>query len=142
MRKILYVILSFVVAVSCNKDSEQDWGGMEYMEFEITGKVVDGDAAPIKGVLVSTMGVSVQTGADGKYKLRGQGGSQTSMTLSFVDVDGIENGGLHYAVTKTVQLDYIEGKHGPFLGLYGKSGVDVTLSMGLPTVPDFDTPIQ
>ena len=142
MKKFVFAFLSALLMISCNNDSEQDWGGMEYMKFEISGRVLDGESNPIKGILVSVYGSSVKTGSDGKYKLEGQGGTQTSLVVSFTDVDGVENGGLFYAVTQNVKLDYMGGKHGPFLGLYGKTGVDATLGVGLPTVPDFDTPVQ
>lgn len=142
MRKIFLILLTFIFAISCNKDSAQDWSGMEYFEFRISGKVTDVSGSPINGITVSASGSTVKTGNDGTYRLEGHGASKTSLTVSFSDMDGAENGGIYFGATRNVNLDYVEGKHGPFLGLFTKSGVDVTLVMGLTPVPDFGTTVQ
>ena len=142
MRKILFVLLSIVLILSCNKDSEQDWSGMEYFDFEVTGRVYDMDGNPLTGIYVSASGSNVQTKSDGSYKLEGRGGTQTTVVVSFSDIDGIENGGLYFGTTRNVALDYVKGKHGPFLGLYRKSGVDATLTPGRTPTPDFGESLQ
>ena len=142
MRKIVFVLLSILFISSCNKDSKQDWSGMEYFDFEITGHVSDMDGNPLTGISVSASGSSVQTKSDGSYKLEGRGGTQTIVVVSFADIDGIENGGLYFGATRSIKLDYIKGKHGPFLGLYGKSGVDAALMSGRAPTPDFGESLQ
>lgn len=131
-----------MVLPGCNKDSEQDWSGMQYFEFEIFGKVTDNNGNPIKGISVSASGSSVLTKADGSYKLTGQGGISTTVFVSFADVDVEDNGGLYGGASRSVELDYVEGRHGPYLGLFRKTGVDVTLVLGLTPVPDPNTPVQ
>ena len=131
-----------MVLPACNKDSEQDWTGMQYFEFEITGKVTDNSGNPINGISVSASGSTVLTKSDGSYKLTGQGGTNTTVYVSFADVDVAENGGLYGGASRSVNLDYVKGKHGPFLGLFRKTGVDVTLVLGLTPVPDPNTPVQ
>ena len=91
--RYLFLLVAFVVLVACNKDSEQDWTGMQYYEFEISGKVTDNSGSPIKGISVSASGSSVLTKADGTYELSGQGGTNTTVSLSFADVDIADNGG-------------------------------------------------
>lgn len=140
--RYLFLLVAFMVLVACNKDSEQDWTGMQYYEFEISGKVTDNSGSPIKGISVSASGSSVLTKADGTYELSGQGGTTTTIFVSFADVDVADNGGLYSGASRSVELDYVEGRHGPFLGLFRKTGVDVTLVLGLTPVPDPNTPVQ
>ena len=138
----LFLLVVLMVLPACNKDSEQDWTGMQYFEFEITGKVTDNSGNPINGISVSASGSTVLTKSDGSYKLTGQGGTNTTVYVSFADVDVAENGGLYGGASRSVNLDYVKGKHGPFLGLFRKTGVDVTLVLGLTPVPDPNTPVQ
>ena len=143
MRLIHVFILTVLIALTaCNKDSEQDWTGMQYFEFEITGKVTDNMGYPIKGISVSSSGSSVLTKPDGTYKLTGRGGTNTTIYVSYADLDVAENGGLYSGASRSVELEYVEGRHGPFLGLFRKTGVDVTLALGLTPVPDPNTPVQ
>jgi putative lipoprotein (rSAM/lipoprotein system) len=139
--RYLFFFAVLVIMTACNKDSEQDWTGMQYYEFEIFGKVTDNSGNPIKGISVSASGVSVLTKADGSYELKGQGGTNTTVYVSFTDVDVADNGGLYGGASRSVELEYVKGKHGPFLGLFRKIGVDVTLVLGLTPVPDPNTPV-
>ena len=131
-----------MILPSCNKDSQQDWTGMQYFEFEISGKVTDNFGKPINGISVSALGSSVKTNTDGAYTLSGQGGTNTTVYVSFADVDVADNGGLYIGASRTVELEYVKGKHGPYLGLYRKTGVDTALTLGLTPVPDPNTPVQ
>ena len=143
MRKAFLFLLSVLLILqACNKDSEQDWTGMQYYEFEIIGKVTDNSGNPINGISVSASGSSVLTKADGTYELKGQGGTNTTVFVSFADIDVADNGGLYNGASRSVELEYVKGKHGPFLGLFRKTGVDVTLVLGLMPVPDPNTPVQ
>ena len=140
--RYLFLLVVLMIMTACNKDSEQDWTGMQYYEFEILGKVTDNSGNPIKGISVSASGSSVLTKADGSYELTGQGGTNTTVYVSFADVDVADNGGLYSGASRSVELDYVEGRHGPFLGLFRKTGVDVILVLGLTPVPNPNTPVQ
>lgn len=130
MKKIFVLIFALIASVSCNdKDSRQDWGGMEYYTFEVSGKVTDAAGNPIYGIKVETLGVSVSTKADGTYSIKGNGnGMLATLFVNFSDLDGEENGGKFMGTTKGVALNYVTGAHGPYLGLFALSGVDVALT--------------
>ena len=140
MKKLVYLTFILAALASCNKDSKQDWSGMEYFTFEISGTVTDTAGEPIKGITVSAGAGTARTGADGKYTLKGTGGKETTITVSFSDLDMEENGGMFTGTTKSVVLKYIEGRHGPYLGHFGKNGVDAELELGRIPVPDFYEP--
>ena len=145
MRGIFYFLPVLLLLPSCNKDSKQDWSGMEYSMFEVSGKVTDANGTPIKDISVSASGSETFTLSDGSYLLKGTGGKQAEVFLSFADKDGDANGGLFMSDMKAVKLEYAQGAHGPFLGLFKKSDVNVVLtSVILPGGPDtdFDVPIQ
>lgn len=137
MKKLVYLTFILAALASCNKDSKQDWSGMEYFTFEISGTVTDTVGEPIKGIAVSAGGGTARTGSDGKYILKGTGGKETTIMVSFSDLDMEENGGMFTGTTKSVVLEYIEGRHGPYLGHFGKNGVDAELELGRIPVPDF-----
>lgn len=122
--------MTITLLLSCNKDSEQDWSGMEYMTFKISGKVTDGAGSPLAGISVEALGYETLTRADGTYLLEGRGGSSTSVFVNFSDKDGQENGGFYMGSSAGVQLEYVKGKHGPYLGLFSKAGVDAVLASG------------
>lgn len=115
---------------------------MEHFDFEVSGKVTDFDGNPVKGISVSAYGSSASTLSDGTYLLKGNGGKNTSISVSFTDVDGDKNGGLFTGASKMVDLEYVKGSHGPYLGLFRKSGVDVVLTVGIIEMPDTDIPLQ
>lgn len=145
MRRIFYFLPAVMLLTSCNKDSKQDWSGMEYSMFEVSGVVTDADGTPVKGISVAASGSETFTLSDGSYLLKGTGGKQTEILLSFADKDGEANGGLFMSGMKSVKLEYSQGAHGPFLGLFKKSDVNIVLtSVVLPGGPDtdFDVPIQ
>ena len=77
--RYLFLLAVLMILIACNKDSEQDWTGMEYYDFEITGKVTDNSGNPINGISVSASGNTVLTKSDGTYKLSGQGGTNTTV---------------------------------------------------------------
>ena len=59
--------------ISCNTDSKQDWSGMEYYTFDVTGKVTDKSGTAIAGINVEAQGVKTTTLSDGTYRLKGNG---------------------------------------------------------------------
>lgn len=141
MRKVLGALLMCSLLVACNKDSKQDWGGMEHFDFEISGVVTDSNGNPIKGISVSAAGRSVKTDSRGNYSLEGSGGNETSLFVNFTDVDGSENGGRYSGASITVQLEYVKGAHGPYLGLFRNNNVNVTMQLLAIPMPDTDIPL-
>lgn len=141
MKKILLLLSFMALLVSCNKDSKQDWSGMEYFTFRISGCVTDNSGRPIEGISVSALGGETFTQVDGEYVLEGRGGSEISVFLNFSDKDGMENGGRYTSASRNVVLHYIKGKHGPYLGLFGRSDVNVTMVLGLTPSIGTDTPL-
>ena len=130
MKRFFVLIFAAITFVSCNdKDSKQDWSGMEYYTFDVSGKVTDASASPIQGITVEALGTKTFTKADGTYNLKGNGnGTLTALFVNFSDTDGEENGGKFMGMTKSVSLNYVTGAHGPYLGLFSLSGVDAVLT--------------
>ena len=73
MKKILFLPLLFFFALSCNKDSRQDWTGMEYFTFKIEGRVTDASGQALSGIRVEALGQQTATRSDGTYKIEGTG---------------------------------------------------------------------
>ena len=144
MKKIIVLIFALIASVSCNdKNSSQDWSGMEYFTFEISGKVTDESRNPIQGISVEAFGTRVSTKADGAYLLKGEGAGELSIVyVSFSDTDGEANGGKFMGTSKGVKLNYVTGAHGPYLGLFSLQNVDAVLSPNaVVTPPSTDQPI-
>lgn len=141
MKRLLVILLGSLILLSCNKEGKQDWGGMEHFDFRVSGKVTDSNGEPISGIQVSSLGSSVKTSSDGNYLLEGSGGSDPVLTVSFADVDGNQNGGQFTGTSIEVVLDSPEGAHGPYLGLFSKSDVNVSLALGITPMPDTDIPL-
>ncbi len=137
---VLFAAALVLPLTSCNKGGEQDWSGMEYFTFKITGKVTDPSGSPINGISVTALGAQTLTSPDGTYTLNGTGGTETSTFVNFTDIDGLENGGRYIGNSVPADLEYIKGKHGPYLGLFGKSDVNVTMTAG-PVNPGSGTPL-
>jgi len=100
------------------------------MDFEVSGKVVDQESAPIPGIKVSCQTfsepgiVTVYTGKDGSFFVSG---TEMGATLQFKDVDGPENGGEFADKTETIKLTQIEKGKGWYRGKY--EAKDVVIKM-------------
>ena len=144
MKKIIVLIFALIASVSCNdKDSKQDWGGMEYYTFDVSGKVADASGEPLKGITVEALGSVTSTREDGTYRLQGNGnGALKMLFVSFKDTDDDANGGKFMGTTMGVTLNYVTGAHGPYLGLFSLSDVDAVLTPNAVIAPpSTDQPI-
>ena len=140
VKRLFGLIVAVMAVIACNdKDSRQDWSGMEYYTFTISGKVTDASGSPIRGITVDVQGDRTETLSDGTYVLQGRvDGTSPSVYVNFTDFDGEENGGHYLGNVLSVTLNYVKGAHGPYLGLYEASGVDVQLLSGVSGVPPTD----
>lgn len=97
----LLALLGFAAATSCDEAGNLIIGiapeyGTPTMDFEVSGKVVDQNSAPIEGIQVrcrtyDAPGHSTTlTAKDGSFSISGK---STAAWLEFSDIDGPENGG-------------------------------------------------
>ena len=141
--KKFFCLAAWVLLISCNKESPQDWGGMEYFTFKISGVVTDNTGFPLGGICVSSFGSEIYTDSEGAYLLEGRGSGDTSVFVNYTDTDGVENGGRYMASSRRVTLEYKKGtRHGPYMGLFTATDIDVTLVAGLTPSINPDTPLQ
>lgn len=106
MKKLLYLLLSLLGFTACNEGGAG--GGMmcEYgtptTDFTVKGKVTDAAGVPIKGIVVSSKGLSSFIDGSGLSAVTGEDGTFVTNkikefgidgTLVFTDTDGEANGG-------------------------------------------------
>ena len=117
--------------VACMYGPRQSDYGALTMDFEVSGKVVDKESAPIAGIEVSCSaktesGVSsVLTAGDGSFFISGTG---VSPLLQFKDIDGSENGGEFAEKFKVIEVDRAgKGDGNAYVGKYQAKGVVVEM---------------
>lgn len=108
MKKLLYLLLSLLGFTACNEGGAGGGGGMmcEYgtptTDFTVKGKVTDAAGVPIKGIVISSKGLSSFTDGSGLSAVTGEDGTFVTNkikefgidgTLVFTDTDGEANGG-------------------------------------------------
>lgn len=129
----LLVLLGFAATTSCdNKNMNMEcMYGTPTMDFEVSGKVVNKDSAPIAGIKVSCYvysdsGIATTlTAADGSFKISG---TAISPTLNFEDIDGLENGGQFADKTQDITVSQIEEGDGSwYMGKYEAKGVVIEM---------------
>lgn len=101
------------------------------MDFEVSGKVVNNDSAPIAGIKVSCSirkepGIATAfTAADGSFLISG---TAISPSLNFEDIDGPENGGEFADKTEEIAVSQIEKGDGSwYMGKYEAKGVVIKM---------------
>jgi len=129
----LLVLLGFAATTSCedtNMNMECMYG-TPTMDFEVSGKVVNKDSAPIAGIKVSCDiftdpgRATAFTAADGSFQISG---TAISPTLNFKDVDGPENGGEFADKTQEISVNQIEKGDGNwYMGKYIAKGVVIEM---------------
>lgn len=128
MRNIIIFFATLAVLASCNSKSGQDWTGMEYITFDVGGRVTDEAGVPLENIAVVTAyGDTVRTNSAGVYMVAGSCKPVMSVIVNYADTDGDEKGGRFTKIRKTVELEYTGGAHGPYAGKYEARGVNVTM---------------
>ena len=109
--------------------------GTPVVQFSVKGKVVDTEGNPISGIEVSQSqaydGRKVYTSEDGSFDYTAEdiGFEMESVTLTFTDVDGEENGGDFQSHEVTVPMQQTEpGDDAWDNGKYEADGVEITLT--------------
>lgn len=129
MIKIYRIFVASVVMMmtaACSKDQVGD----PYMLFEIHGKVVDAEGNPIGGIIVSSEKSDQQvTGMDGTFSFYGRSTPSATVTLSFEDNDGEQNGGEFFDLSLKIPVkEKTPGSAvGNFRGTYFAGGVEVEM---------------
>ena len=140
LRFLIYAVcLAGVMMTACNKPYDGE-GELEFIWFEVSGKVVDMAGAPVKGITVMAESAeSVETAHDGSFTVNGGGKPTETTMVSFVDRD---DDGKKY-VSRTVMVDLVKYKdgHGWNKGYYrNRDEVVVTLTEdAVITPPTFDS---
>ena len=124
---------------ACNKPYDGE-GELEFIWFEVSGKVVDMAGDPVKGITVMAESAeSVLTASDGSFTVNGGGKPTDKTAVSFVDREDDEK---NY-VSRTVTVDLVKYKdgHGWNKGYYrNRDAVVVTLTEeAVITPPTFDS---
>lgn len=128
----ILVLLGFASTTSCEYINVTKCEyGTPTMDFEISGKVVNQDSAPITGIKVScphnwVPGASnVFTAEDGSFVISGSG---IVPVLEFKDVDGPENGGEFADKIQEIKVTKIkEGDGSWYMGKYEAKGVVIEM---------------
>lgn len=146
MRLVSYLLLAIALAAvtGCNKGGSNDWTGIYYYSYEISGTVTSEDGSPIKGILVkSSNRDKVYTDAYGRYDITSTTEPTSSIVLTFIDEDGEENGGRFLSKSLTAEFQNLGGEpHGPYLGNYIVSGLDAVLVSGEVEINPSPDPIE
>lgn len=129
----ILAILGFAATTSCENINTEVvcMYGTPTMDFEVSGKVVNKDSAPIAGIKVSCQfftdpGIaSTLTAEDGSFSISGTG---IGPMLTFEDIDGPENGGEYEDKTQEITVSQIEKGDGSwYMGKY--KAKDVVIEM-------------
>ena len=128
MRKLTVIFAALAVLCSCNGKGGEDWSGMEYITFDVEGRVTDVKGNPLEGIAVATSyGDTVRTNYGGVYLVAGSCSPMTAVNVNFIDTDKEANGGAFIKFSRRVELEYTGGAHGPYVGKYEARGIDVTM---------------
>lgn len=99
--------------------------GCPYMDFVVSGKVVNKQSDPIPGIKVSSCGNSTFTDRDGAFSISGQ---DMSPQLFFEDIDGQENGGEFAFKMEEIEAEKVgDGDGRWYMGKY--QATDVVVEM-------------
>lgn len=142
LRFLIYAVcLAGVMMTACNKPYDGE-GELEFIWFEVSGKVVDMAGSPIEGITVMAESAEpVQTDAAGIFTVSGGGKPADTAPVQFVDRD---DEGKKY-VSRTVLVDLVKYRdgHGWNKGYFrNRDEVVVTLTeeaVITPPSPDVET---
>ena len=126
----ILVILGFASTVSCGPDIVCMYG-TPTMDFEVSGKAVNEDSAPVAGIKVSCYtdsrpdAPSVITAEDGSFNISG---TAINAVLKFEDIDGPENGGEFEEKIEIINVEQVQRGDGNwYMGKYESKGVVIKM---------------
>ena len=126
----ILVILGFAGTVSCEPEVICMYG-VPTMDFEVSGKVVNKDSAPVAGIKVSCYtdtspdAPSAITAEDGSFNISG---TAINAVLKFEDIDGPENGGEFEEKIEEIKVNQVQKGDGNwYMGKY--EAKDVVIEM-------------
>ncbi len=137
IRKLFFAAAFAVLFVltGCNKPGDQDWTGMEYITFDVKGRVTDAAGNALEGIGVKTVyGEEVFTDASGFFQVSGSCKPLTVVNVECVDRDGEANG-VFMKTVKKVNLEFVGGAHGPYQGKYEATGVVIVMQIEAEITP-------
>lgn len=110
--------------------------GTPTVEFSVKGKVVDSEGNPIPGIEVSQgadsyMGYKVYTAEDGTFDYSSEdiGFEMESISLTFTDLDGEENGGDFETLTKDIPVEQTDPGDGIWdNGDYAAEDIEIVMN--------------
>lgn len=111
MKAFIYLLLSLLGFTACKEEMRCEYGTPS-VDYSVKGRVTDSNGNPIKGIVVSSTGVTDSATGKGLEAVTAEDGSFVTNQvhefgifgkLLFTDADGAENGG-EFA-TKTVDLN-------------------------------------
>lgn len=132
----LLALLGFAAATSCDEAGNLIIGmaaeyGTPTMDFEVSGKVVDQNSAPIEGIQVRCMTYDAPghsttlTAKDGSFSISGK---SMSALLEFSDIDGPENGGEFATKMENIEVKKIgDGDGRWYMGKFEAKGVVIDM---------------
>lgn len=109
LRAIIAACTLLMMSLSSCSKHEEGPNGLMFIRFDISGKVVDTDGNPIKGITVMAESAeSVLTDAEGLFEVHGGGAPSETASVTFVDAD---KEGRQY-VSRTVMVSLEKYKDG------------------------------
>lgn len=127
----ILMLLGFAGTASCEYINQACEYGMPTMDFEVSGKVVNEEAAPVKGIQVSCSIIkepgieTVLTAEDGSFTIAG---TSVNARLEFEDIDGPENGGEFESMYQDISVEKVkEGDGKWYMGEF--EAKDVVIKM-------------
>ena len=110
--KWLFPMLGIGAVASCEDFPPACEYGCPYMKYKVQGRVTDEENHPIPNIQIlradhADEDINLRTDAEGNFVYEGEDFPVDTMSLKFVDDDGIENGGQHTSVKKSVTLTQV-----------------------------------
>lgn len=111
------------------------YGVPDMMDYEVSGSLHDKDGNPIVGIKVTvprsqTNIGTVRTSETGSFEVKGEAYHKNDLQLTFIDVDGFDNGGHFETNEVTVSLEKVsESDRSGSVGRYVAKDVEVVMTL-------------